>query len=221
MHILYEEAAFVVVVKEPGQLSEAAEGNPASLITLLQAHFLQKGENATPYPIHRLDQRVGGVMVYAKTRPAAAALSAAVQQNRLTKEYLATIHGTPAPVTGTWEDLLWKDSRKNKTYVVSRQRKGVKPARLSYQVLQTEGDRSLVQVHLYTGRSHQIRVQFASRKHPLLGDGKYGAKDNLPLALFSFRLGFPHPTTGRPQEFCHLPTALGGFPLEQVPLPLK
>lgn len=142
------------------------------------------------FPIHRLDQNVGGVMVYARTKQAAAVLSKAVQEGTMVKEYVAMVHGTP-PETGDWEDLLWKDSRKNKVYVVKRQRAGVKKAQLEYGVIQS-GERSLVRVRLHTGRSHQIRVQFSSRGFPLVGDHKYGSKDpRTEPMLFSCSITFP------------------------------
>jgi 23S rRNA pseudouridine1911/1915/1917 synthase len=206
MEILFEDKWLVVVVKAPGQLSEAADGDPASLITLLNEHFKTQGETAVAYPIHRLDRNVGGVIVYAKTKQAAASLSAAVQQNKLEKDYLAVVHGHPQPEEGTLTDLLWKDVRKNKTYVVTRSRKGVKEAVLDYRVLEERNDHSLVRIHLHTGRSHQIRVQFASRKWPLVGDGKYGAKDHEDLALFSCQLTFPHPKTGERMTFSAEPS---------------
>lgn len=211
MQILYEDPAVIVVIKEPGQLSEAAGGSPDSLVTRLNARFSRKGESARAYPVHRLDRGVGGVMVYAKTGAAAAGLSAAVRQNLLEKEYLAAVHGCPEPAEGVLEDLLWKDGRKNKTFVVSRMRKGVKPASLDYRVVETRAERSLVRIRLHTGRSHQIRVQFASRKWPLVGDGKYGARDKEPLALFSCRLAFPHPIAKERMSFEYFPETLGGF----------
>ena len=109
----------------------------------------------------------------------------------MVKEYVALVHGTP-PETGDWQDLLWKDSQKNKVFVVKRERKGVKPARLEFTRL-TGSDPALVRVLLHTGRSHQIRVQFSSRGYPLVGDHKYGARDdcNAPM-LFSCALTFPH-----------------------------
>lgn len=142
------------------------------------------------YPIHRLDKNVGGVMVYARNKKSAAALSKCVQEGTMIKEYLATVHGTP-PESGDWEDLLWKDSRQNKVFVVKRQRAGVKKARLEYQVLHTAPE-SLVRIRLHTGRSHQIRVQFSSRGFPLVGDHKYGSRDSRtsPM-LFSCCIRFP------------------------------
>ena len=142
------------------------------------------------FPIHRLDKNVGGVMVYARTKQAAAALSKAVQDGAMVKEYVAMVHGTP-PESGDWEDLLFKDSRKNKVFTVKKERKGVKYARLEFRRL-SAGEKSLVHIRLHTGRSHQIRVQFSSRGFPLVGDHKYGSRDAAaaPL-LFSCRISLP------------------------------
>ena len=176
MEILYSDREIVVCIKPVGVDSE---------------HELPALLGGEIFPIHRLDKNVGGVMVYARTKSAAAALSRAVQQGAMVKEYRALVHGQP-PENGDWEDLLWKDSAKNKVFVVSRMRKGVKPARLEFTRLRA-GEQSLVHIRLHTGRSHQIRVQFASRGFPLVGDRKYGAKDisSAPM-LFSCKLTFPY-----------------------------
>lgn len=179
MEILYSDKALAVCVKPVGLDSE--QEVPAALIQALGGEI---------FPIHRLDKNVGGVMVYARTRQAAATLSRAIQESTMVKEYVALVHGTP-PETGDWEDLLFKDSSKNKVFVVKKERKGVKKARLEYRVL-TSGPDSLVRIRLYTGRSHQIRVQFSSRGYPLAGDHKYGARDDLSAPmLFSCRVSFP------------------------------
>lgn len=179
MEILFENAQIAVCVKPVGTDSESEM--PQALSEVLGGSFL---------PVHRLDKNVGGVMVYARTRAAAAALSKAIQDGSMVKEYVALVHGNP-PEQGDWTDLLFKDSRKNKVFVVKRERKGVKKARLEYTRL-SQGDPALVRIRLHTGRSHQIRVQFSSRGFPLVGDGKYGAKDNSPAPmLFSCRLTFP------------------------------
>ena len=160
------------------------------------------------YPVHRLDRQVGGVMVYAKTQRAAAELSRAIQQGTMIKEYLAVVRGGPEEDAGEMQDLLLHDARKNKSYVVSRMRAGVKKARLSYRVLVRKEDRTLVQVRLFTGRTHQIRVQFASRQLPLLGDGRYGGGSG-ELALWSVRLTFRY--RGKELCFTELPESLGGL----------
>jgi len=176
MEILYSDRDIVVCVKPVGLDSEMEVPDALGMDL---------------YTVHRLDKNVGGVMVYARTKAAAASLSKAIQEGSLVKEYVALVHGQP-PETGDWEDLLWKDSSKNKVFVVKRPRKGVKPARLTFSRL-TEGETSLVRIQLYTGRSHQIRVQFASRGFPLVGDHKYGARDDSPAPfLFSCKLTFPH-----------------------------
>ena len=191
MEILFSDKDYLVCVKPLGLDSEHEA--PAALKQQLGGEI---------FPIHRLDKNVGGVMVYARTKQAAAALSKAVQEGTMVKEYLATVHGTP-PETGDWSDLLWKDSAKNKVFVVKRERKGVKKARLEYRRL-TEGETSLVRVRLHTGRSHQIRVQFASRGFSLVGDHKYGARDEAAAPmLFSCCLTFP--LKGTLQKFEYLP----------------
>ena len=179
MEILYSDREIAVCVKPVGLDSEKEV--PEALRDTLGGEI---------FPIHRLDRNVGGVMIYARTRSAAAALSRMVQEGSLVKEYVAMVHGTP-PETGDWEDLLWKDSVRNKVFVVKRERKGVKPARLEF-IRLTAGETSLVRIRLHTGRSHQIRVQFASRGFPLVGDHKYGSRDEqtAPM-LFSCRLSFP------------------------------
>ena len=154
------------------------------------------------YTLHRLDQNVSGVMVYARNKQSAAALSQAIAGGEMVKEYVAMVHGTP-PAEGDWEDLLFKDSRRNKVFVVNRQRAGVKAARLTYTCLQA-GEQSLVRIRLYTGRSHQIRVQFSSRGYPLVGDHKYGSRDaRKDPMLYSCSITFPY--GGKPYQFESIP----------------
>ena len=180
MKILYSDENIAVCVKPVGLDSEADV--PAALKESLGGIF---------FPIHRLDKNVGGVMVYARTKQTAASLSKAVQEGTMIKEYVALVHGTP-PESGDWEDLLFKDSSKNKVFVVKKERKGVKKARLEFTRL-SAGNPSLVRIRLHTGRSHQIRVQFSSRGFPLVGDHKYGARDESPAPfLFSYQLTVPY-----------------------------
>lgn len=180
MEILYSDRDIAVCIKPVGLDSESDV--PKALIEQLGGEI---------FPLHRLDKNVGGVMVYARRKQSAASLSKAIQEGTMVKEYYAMVHGTP-PESGDWEDLLWKDSSKNKVFVVKRERKGVKKARLEFRRLNA-GETSLVRIRLHTGRSHQIRVQFASRGYPLVGDHKYGSRDEAtaPL-LFSCSLTFPH-----------------------------
>ena len=180
MEILFSDKDMVVCVKPVGLDSESEVPGE-----------LKKALGGEVFTLHRLDKNVGGVMVYARTKAAAAALSRAIQEGAMVKEYVALVHGAP-PETGDWEDLLWKDSKQNKVFVVKRMRGGVKKARLEF-VRLTAGEESLVRIRLHTGRSHQIRVQFASRGYPLVGDHKYGAKDSSPAPmLFSCQLTFPY-----------------------------
>ena len=202
MQFLYHDKDLAVIIKPVGLDSESAV--PAAIIAELGGEC---------YPIHRLDLNVGGVMVYARTKQAASALSKAVQEGTMVKEYVALVHGMPE-ATGDWSDLLLKDARKNKVFVVDRMRKGVKDARLTYQRLSDTAP-ALVRIRLYTGRSHQIRVQFASRKHPLVGDHKYGARDSHkePM-LYSCCLTFPW--KGKELRFEHLPAWADAERLDRI-----
>lgn len=203
IRILYENQAFAVCLKPRNVLSQAGGPGETSMIDLLSAQL-----GGEIYPVHRLDRQVGGVMVYAKTQASAAWFSREIQQGNLKKEYLAVVHGCPDADSGELNDLLLHDARRNKSYVVSRMRGGVKKARLSYAVLTRAKDRTLVQVRLFTGRTHQIRVQFASRKLPLIGDGRYGGGSG-ELALWSVRLTFRY--RGKELCFTELPDSLGGL----------
>jgi len=180
--ILYSDEYLTVCVKPQGVRSE--DEMPSLLMEQTgKEHFC----------VHRLDQAVGGVMVYARSGKAAAALSEAFASHTAVKQYIAAVSGD-IPDEGEMRDLLFHDRIKNKTYVVKKQRKGVKEAVLSYRVLARAGDVTFCAVTLMTGRSHQIRVQFASRHYPLLGDVRYGSTvKSCPIALWSCRLRFPHP----------------------------
>ena len=203
--ILFEDRAVTVACKPPMMLSERGEIGE-SFAEVLAARNPQGYVGV----IHRLDRGVGGVMLYARTPAAAAALSRDVAAHRVKKEYLAIVHGVPDEPAGRLCDLLFFDRSRNKSFAVDRKRAGVKEAVLDYRVLEEVdsadyGQLSLIAITLQTGRTHQIRVQFSARRHPLLGDGKYGARDRAPIGLACYRVSFPHPTTGKELVFSKRP----------------
>ena len=188
MEILFDCPLFTVCVKPAGVSSENNGEGSAPAILKKQLGLREI------YTVHRLDTVTSGVMVYAKTKEAAAAFSRQITDGCFEKQYLAVVHGEVSPKEAVLEDFLFKDSRKNKSFVVKRERKGVKRASLEYSVLETKNGLSLVKIRLHTGRTHQIRVQFSSRRHPVYGDGKYGASDNIPfIALHSHEISFIDP----------------------------
>ena len=190
IRILYEDGDTLVIDKPSGLLSEASERAP-SVINALLSH----GKDGFLAPITRLDREVSGVMLLAKHKKSAAFYTAALaDRENFKKEYLAVVSGVPSEKSGELHDLLFKDSAKNKSFVVKRMRHGVKEASLAYDVLaerEVDGELlSLVRILLHTGRTHQIRVQFSSRRHPLVGDRKYGGCLSYPMGLLSYRLTF-------------------------------
>lgn len=185
MKILYEDKNVVVVVKPPEILSQFSE-TEENAVTILK-----EKTGSEIFVVSRLDRNVGGVMVFGKNQKAAADLTRQMQTGEFRKEYIAAVRGKPEENQGTFVDLLFKDSRKNKSFVVKKERKGVKKASLEYELICSDGEVSIVKIRLHTGRTHQIRVQFASRKMPLVGDGKYGAKDNCKnMGLFCREVTF-------------------------------
>jgi len=201
LKVRYDDKFLTVVEKPIGVSSEASE-DTETMISLLSAYYAGRSDPSCPYPLHRLDRAVGGLMVYAKNKTAASVLSRDIAEGRLDKGYYAVVTGDVEAALGKEGELfdyLFKDSRKNKVFAVKKKRQGVKEARLRYRLVEkvTVGDEafSLIFVTLMTGRTHQIRVQFASRGLPLYGDGKYGSRHKGEIALFSARLAFSHPKT--------------------------
>ena len=199
VHILYEDRYLVLCVKPVGVLSEDSETG-ACMPALLRQHYQALGQPDYIATVHRLDKVVGGVMLFSRRREVTGKLTAAVVERRITKEYLAVLRGHPQENAATLTDLLFRDASRNKSYVVKRMRKGVREASLEYVTLGRTEELTLVQVRLRTGRTHQIRVQFASRGLPLLGDIRYGSKAECTTALWSHRMAFTHPVTGKPVD---------------------
>ena len=196
MEILYQDNRIVVAVKPAGILStDEPGGMPSLLRQALNTDCIRT--------VHRLDAQTGGVMVFARSRMAASLLSQQVRERQFSKCYLAAVHGTPQPQSGEMRDLLGRDSVRRVTYVEDTPSADTREALLTYETLDTADGLSLVRVQLHTGRTHQIRVQFASRGLPLAGDRKYGIPEDgtVPLALWAYRLSFAHPQTGQEMSF--------------------
>ena len=194
MEILYADKRIVVCIKPSGVVSTDEPGGMPELL---------RRELGTPCirTVHRLDQTVGGLMVFARSVKAASLLSEQMRTHSFHKEYRAVLAGIPPEEEGICTDLLRRDPIRRVTEVVTEGGKGVQEAVLRYRVLESREGLSLVQVALETGRTHQIRVQFASRRLPLCGDRKYGTEADYPIALWSYRLQFLHPETGDTMEF--------------------
>lgn len=199
LRILYSDEHIAVCLKPEGISSADEKSGMPFLIKE------QLGLSEPVRTVHRLDNAVGGVMVYALNRQAAARLSEDIAGHAFEKRYMAVVHGCPEEPSGRYDDLLFHDSSKNRTYVVKRMRKGVRDAALEYEVKSSADGLTLVEIRLLTGRTHQIRAQFSSRKMPLAGDGKYGAKDKCSIALWSYSLSFAHPVSGERMTFSVLP----------------
>ena len=199
IEILYSDEQIVVCIKPARVLSTDEPGGMPELVRqTLSAKEI--------FTVHRLDRVVSGLMVLARTQQAASELSRQIRESEFEKEYLAVVHGTPEYDSGKLEDLLYRDKARKMTMVVPEMAKGVQPAILRYQVLNKAGNMSRVRIGLETGRTHQIRVQFASRNLPLVGERKYSTlEDDCEIALWSYRLAFSHPVTGEKMEFTHMP----------------
>lgn len=192
MEILKETDNIIVCVKPAGVLSTDEPGGMPSLVR----EAIGKPD-ASICTVHRLDRVVSGLMVLAKNKAAASALSEQIMVRTFEKEYLAVIHGCPGEAAGTFRDLLRRDKSERKTYVAQAPEKGVQEAILHYSVVAKDRESSLVRISLETGRTHQIRVQFSSRAMPIVGDKKYSSlEENCDIALWSYRLVFHEPLSG-------------------------
>ncbi len=201
MELLFVDQDIVVCIKPARVLSTDEPGGLPDLVR----EFLGDPK-ADIRTVHRLDRVVSGVMVLARNARAASELSRQIREDAFQKEYLAVIHGSPAEEKGTLRDLLFRDKARRMTMVAAEPAKGVQEAILDYELLQSAADMSRVKIHLRTGRTHQIRVQFSSREMPLVGERKYAVlEDPCEIALWSHKIGFTHPGTGQWVEFSKEP----------------
>lgn len=198
MELVYRDHDIVVCLKPARVLSTDEPGGVPELVREALAD-----PAADVRTVHRLDRVVAGLMVLARNAGAASELSRQIRENQFHKEYLAVIHGTPAKREDSLRDLLGRDKARKMTFVATEPAKGVQEAVLDYRLLNSREGLSRVQIRLHTGRTHQIRVQFASRGMPLVGERKYSTLgDPCEIALWSYRLRFTHPGTGQLMEFC-------------------
>ncbi len=204
MKILYEDNHLLVALKEPFILSQSDGSNTPDMLTILKKYLKEKYNkpgNVYLGLVHRLDKEVGGVMVFAKTSKAASRLSEQVRLHKFEKYYLAAVKGRVE--SDTYKDKILREEYQ------SRIAKNGKDAVLSFETLDVINNNSLVKINLLTGRHHQIRVQFSSRGHYLLGDTRYGKKGEFPLALYAYHLAFYHPVTKEKLIFENIPD--GGY----------
>ena len=203
MELVYIDSDIVVCIKPARVLSTDEAGGLPELV-----RFALGDPEADVRTVHRLDRVVSGLMVLARNPKAASELSRQIREGQFEKEYLAVVHGEISDAAGTLRDLLGRDKARRMTFVAHEPGKGIQEAVLHYQLESAAGDLSRVRIRLETGRTHQIRVQFASRGLPLVGERKYAVQeDPCEIALWSHRLGFFHPGTGEWVEFTREPPA--------------
>lgn len=207
LKVIYEDNHIIVVVKPVGIPVQADKTGDKDMLTIIKEYLKEKYNkpgNVYLGLIHRLDRPTGGIMVFAKTSKAASRLSEQIRLNLFTKKYLAIVSGYFDEKTGVFEDYILK--KEDNSSVISNLGKY---AKLEYEVLKEKSNLSLVNILLHTGRHHQIRVQFASRNHPLYGDQRYGKSSKKQLALFAYYLSFNHPVTKEKLEFIKYPDKVG------------
>lgn len=209
LKVLYEDNHIIVVIKPYNIPSQSDKTNDIDMLSLVKEYIkekYQKPGNVYVGLVHRLDRPVGGIMVFAKTSKAASRLSESIRNKSFSKTYLAVVNGKFEKQNGILENYLWKDEALNMSKVVSKDKKGAKLARLTYEVLAEKNDLSLVKINLETGRHHQIRVQFSNAGHSLYGDQKYGKGSmEKQIALWAYRLEFKHPVKDEIMKFEALP----------------
>ena len=215
LKVIYEDNHIIVVEKIPNVPSQEDETGDISMMSLVKDYIKEKYNkpgNVYLGLVHRLDRPVGGVMVFAKTSKAASRLSNQVREKVFKKEYLAVVDGKLEQEKGTLENYLYKDKKTNTSYVVNKDKKDSKYAKLDYEVIKydKENNLSLIKINLHTGRHHQIRVQLANIGHSIYGDQRYGTRGkNKQIALWAYKLSIEHPTKKERIEFEDLPKEIG------------
>lgn len=208
LQVIYEDDSILVVYKPAGIATQTGRVGQKDMESILRSYLASKGENPYIGIVHRLDQPVEGVMVFAKTKEAAASLSAQVQSRAIGKNYYAVTEQIPESTEGTLTDYLLFQRKNNMSVVTGAEKKDAKKAELSYAMLAQTSSHALLDISLKTGRHHQIRVQMAHMGCPLIGDGKYGhaaGGRTVNLALCSYRIAFEHPVSGRREQFTIIP----------------
>ena len=215
MKVIYEDNHIIVVEKMVNVPSQADKTDDEDMLMIIKRYLKEKYKkpgNVYLGLVHRLDRPVGGVMIFAKTSKAASRLSEEVRNKTFKKEYLVICNGKMEKDKETLKDYLWKDEKKNTSYVVRENKKNAKEAVLDYEVLKYDKEQNLsvLKINLHTGRHHQIRVQLSSRMHAIYGDSKYhgrGAGNN--ICLWAYKLTIVHPTTKEEMTFIDLPEEKG------------
>ncbi len=213
LKIIYEDDVMVVCDKRAGLAVQSARVGTRDLESLVRAYLVKKNKRRNNYMavVHRLDQPVEGIMVFAKTKEAAAHLSRQIKEHRADKYYLTVVEGVFEKKAGLLVDYLKKDSQTNSSRVVDKSDKAGKESRLEYRIIETKGERQLLEIHLLTGRHHQIRVQLCHAGHPIVGDTKYNpayqnTRERIFPALCAYKLVLTHPVTGKRLELKKKPT---------------
>ena len=215
MEVIFEDNHIIVVKKQPNIPSQSDKTEDMDMLTIVKEYIKEKYKkpgNVYLGLVHRLDRPVGGVMIFAKTSKAASRLSEQVREKTFKKKYLAVVDGKFEEKNGTLEDYLYKDERNNISKVVNKDKKNAKLAKLHYKVLKYDKIKnlSLLDINLFTGRHHQIRVQLSNFGHSIFGDQKYGTRGKgKQIALWAYELTIKHPITGENMTFKDLPETSG------------
>jgi len=217
LKILFEDNHIIVVEKPVNIPSQGDKTGDEDMLNIIKKYLIEKYNkpgDAYLGLVHRLDRPTGGVMVFAKTSKAASRLSQQIREKQFKKEYICIVDGKMEKEKDIFEDYLVKNEKNNLSQISDSKNKNAKKAKLEYEVIKynEEINLSLVKVKLYTGRHHQIRVQFASRNHSLYGDQKYGTRGKgKQLCLWAYKLSFTHPTTKEELEFEDYPEPCGSW----------